>query len=321
MSTFVAPGADASSSGDAVGSVGSPVSSNSSYSSNSSPDPSVVGGAGVAEGRAGVLVTGASAAGSSSSSSPMASLKRAAGLALDVLLAENLSRDYRTVAHRERVHALAGVSLRVADGETVALLGPNGAGKSTLLLILAGVLRASGGRAQVGGLEIPGDEPRLGTRVGFVPQGESLYPELTVRETIRFFGRLHGVRGSILRERGERLLKDMALVERADDRVGALSGGLRQRVAVAASLVHDPPVLLLDEPATGLDPPARARLSVSLRALSGGTRSILFSTHNLEDAAALASRVIFLSRGKVAATMPAGDISRLAETFRRLEAF
>ncbi|HUR69941.1 MAG TPA: AAA family ATPase, partial [Candidatus Thermoplasmatota archaeon] len=103
-------------------------------------------------------------------------------------------------------------------------------------------------------------------------------------------------------------------------RVGALSGGLRQRVAVAASLMHDPAVLLLDEPATGLDPPARARLSASLRALSGGTRSILFSTHNLEDAAALASRVVFLSQGKVAASMPSGDPTRLAETFRRLEA-
>ena len=232
-----------------------------------------------------------------------------------MLLAESLSRDYGPT------HALAGVSLRVEDGETVALLGPNGAGKSTLLLILAGVLSASGGRAEVAGLKIPGEEKALGTRVGFVPQGESLYPELSVRETIRFFGRLHGVRGATLAEREARLLGEMALKERADDRVGALSGGLRQRVAVAASLVHDPPVLLLDEPATGLDPPARARLSASLRALSGGKRSILFSTHTLEDASTLASRVVFLSRGRVAATMPAGDTARLAETFRRLEAF
>lgn len=232
-----------------------------------------------------------------------------------MLFAEDLSRDYG------RTHALAGVSLRVEVGETVALLGPNGAGKSTLLLILAGVLRASGGRAEVAGLRIPGDEPRLGARVGFVPQGESLYPELTVRETLHFFGSLHKVARRVRGERVDRLLREMALLERAGDRVGALSGGLRQRVAVAASLVHDPRVLLLDEPATGLDPPARARLSASLRALSGGTRSVLFSTHNLEDAAALASRVVFLSRGRVAATMPAGDVGRLTETFRRLEAF
>lgn len=211
--------------------------------------------------------------------------------------------------------------MRVEDGETVALLGPNGAGKSTLLLILAGVLRADGGRAVVAGLRVPGDEPRLGERVGFVPQGESLYPELSVRETLAFFGELHRVPRSAREERIPRLLGEMALVERAEDRVGALSGGLRQRVAVAASLVHDPSVLLLDEPATGLDPPARARLSASLRALSGGRRSVLFSTHNLEDAATLASRVVFLSRGRVAAVMPARDTVVLAETFRRLEAF
>lgn len=232
-----------------------------------------------------------------------------------MLFADDLRRDYG------QTHALAGVSLRVEDGETVALLGPNGAGKSTLLLILAGVLRANGGRAEVGGLRLPGDEARVGERVGFVPQGESLYPELTVRETLRFFGRLHNVPRVALRERVPRLIGELGLGEKADARVGSLSGGTRQRVAVAASLVHDPPVLLLDEPATGLDPPARARLSASLRALSGGKRSILFSTHNLEDAAALADRVVFLSRGRAAATMPASDPARLSATFHRLEAF
>lgn len=231
-----------------------------------------------------------------------------------VLVVEDLRRDYG------RTHALAGVSLRVEDGETVALLGPNGAGKSTLLLILAGVLRADGGRAQVGGLRLPADAARVGERVGFVPQGESLYPELTVMETLRFFGRLHGVPRAALAERVPRLVREMALGEKERARVGTLSGGQRQRVAVAASLVHDPPVLLLDEPATGLDPHARARLSASLRALSGGTRSILFSTHNFEDAATLARRVVFLSKGRAAATMPAGDAARLGETFRRLEA-
>lgn len=232
-----------------------------------------------------------------------------------MLWAQDLSRDYG------RTHALAGVSLRVEDGETVALLGPNGAGKSTLLQILAGILHANGGRAEVAGLKIPGDEHRLGERVGFVPQGESLYPELTVSETLRFFGRVHKVPRADLAERSERLLKEMQLADRADTRIGALSGGLRQRAAVAASLVHDPAVLLLDEPATGLDPPARARLSASLRALSGGKRSILFSTHNLEDAAHLASRVVFLSKGKVAASMPAGDVRKLESTFRALEAY
>ena len=227
--------------------------------------------------------------------------------------AHRLSRDYGPT------HALRDVSLRVARGETVALLGPNGAGKSTLLLVLAGVLRPTSGRAEVAGLRVPEDHARLGERVGFVPQGESVYPELTVRENLRFFGRAHGVPRAVADERASRLLRDLGLAERAGDLAGALSGGLRQRVAVAASLVHDPPVLLLDEPATGLDPLARGRLHDAMRALSG-ERSILFSTHNFEDAAALAHRVVLLSRGEVAATLPGGDPARLADAFARLEA-
>jgi ABC-2 type transport system ATP-binding protein len=228
-----------------------------------------------------------------------------------VIVAERLSRDFG------RTHALEGVSLRVGRGETVALLGPNGAGKSTLLQILAGVLRADDGRAEVAGLRIPGDEGRLGERVGFVPQGENVYPELTVRENVRLFGSLHLAKD--LDARADSLIEELALRERADDRAGSLSGGLRQRVAIAASLVHDPPVLLLDEPATGLDPLARDRLLVSLRALGGRGRTVLFTTHNLEDAARLADRVVLIARGKVAGEMPPGDIAALRAAFVRLE--
>lgn len=228
-----------------------------------------------------------------------------------MIVAERLSRDYGPR------HALDGVSLRVAKGETVALLGPNGAGKSTLLLILAGVLRASGGSAEVAGLRVPGDEERLGGRVGFVPQGESLYPELTVRENVALFGKLHGAKD--VDARADTLLAELGLRERAADLVGALSGGLRQRAAIAASLVHDPPVLLLDEPATGLDPLARDRLIVSLRALGGKGRTVLFTTHNLEDAARLADRVVLLSRGKVAGEMRGATVDALRVAFARLE--
>lgn len=228
-----------------------------------------------------------------------------------MIVADGLSRDYGPR------HALDGVSLRVAKGETVSLLGPNGAGKSTLLLILAGVLRASGGTAEVAGLRVPGEEARLGERVGFVPQGESLYPELTVRENVRLFGALHHAKAA--EARVDALLGELSLHERADDRVASLSGGLRQRVSIAASLVHDPPVLLLDEPATGLDPLARDRLIVSLRALGGKGRTVLFTTHNLDDAARLADRVILLSKGKVAGEVRGADVDDLRARFAHLE--
>lgn len=239
-------------------------------------------------------------------------LKRAAPGVSRVIVADRLSRDFGPR------HALAGVSLHVAKGETVALLGPNGAGKSTLLLILAGVLRASGGSATVAGLQIPGDEARLGERIGFVPQGESVYPELTVRENVRLFGKLH--RASDLDVRTEALLKELDLRDRAGEPAGRLSGGLRQRLSIACSLVHDPPVLLLDEPATGLDPIARDRLLVSLRALGGKGRTTLFTTHNLEDAARLADRVVLLSKGKVAGETRGASVEQLRAAFARLEA-
>jgi ABC-type multidrug transport system ATPase subunit len=213
--------------------------------------------------------------------------------------------------------ALDAVSLDVRAGETVALLGPNGAGKSTLLAILAGTLPASGGTAEVAGLKVPGDEARLGRVVGYVPQGESTYPELTVEENARFFARMHGVARP--RARVETLLRDVALWERRGDRASALSGGLRQRLALACSMAHDPQVLLLDEPGTGLDPAARERLAGIVRRASDTGKAVLLSTHSLEEAARVADRVVFLVRGRVKETLPASQASRLESAFREAE--
>lgn len=230
-----------------------------------------------------------------------------------MLVARDLRRDY---GNR---HALAGASLAVAQGEIVALLGPNGAGKSTLLQILAGALPASGGEAEVAGVRIPGAQRELSARVGYVPQGESVYPELTVAENLRFFGALHGLRAGALAARVDALLDALALRERASQRAGTLSGGLRQRVALGCSLLHEPPVLLLDEPGTGLDPLARERLADVLRTLRAQGRSILLSTHSLDEAAAVADRVVFLAQGRVQADLPAARAHELADAFRRSE--
>lgn len=231
-----------------------------------------------------------------------------------MLTARGLTRDFGAR------HALRDVSLEVAAGETVALLGANGAGKSTLLGILAGILRPTAGNATVAGLQVPGDETRLGRVVGFVPQGESLYPELTVRENLMFFGRAHGVARRDATERIGQLSRDLGLDDRLGDRAGALSGGLRQRATIAASLMHDPKVLLLDEPAAGLDLLARERLGATLRALRGRERAILVSTHHVADAVRDADRVIVLSRGAVAASLPASEQARVEATLRKLEA-
>jgi len=229
-----------------------------------------------------------------------------------VITARSLTRDYG------QRHALAGVSFAVAPGESVAILGPNGAGKSTLLQVLAGVLHATSGDALVAGLRIPDDAGRLGAKVGFVPQGESVYPELSVQENLRFFGRVHGVKGRALRERVDALLRELALGDRARQPAGTLSGGLRQRLAIGASLVHEPAVLLLDEPTTGLDPLARERLAGALKRYRGAQRAILFTTHSLDEASLLADRVLLMADGRLRATLPGGDPARLAAAFRQV---
>jgi ABC-2 type transport system ATP-binding protein len=226
------------------------------------------------------------------------------------------TRDLRRDFGRGR-RALQGVTLDVAAGETVALLGPNGAGKSTLLAILAGVLRPTSGAAWVGGVRVPPGGRALARLVGYVPQGESVYPELTVEENLRFFARLHGVRDA--RARAAELLREVRLESRAVDRAGALSGGLRQRLALACSLAHDPRVLLLDEPGTGLDPAARERLAQLVARFRGRDRAVLLSTHSLEEAERVADRVLFLVEGSVRDALPAAQARRLEAAFRAAE--
>ncbi len=231
-----------------------------------------------------------------------------------MIVAQRLTREYGAR------QALRDVSLRVDAGEVVALLGPNGAGKSTLLQILAGVLQPTSGTVRVGNLVLPGDERRVGRVVGFVPQGESLYPELTVQESVRFFAALQGVKASDIKARTRAALAEVRMESRANERVGSLSGGLRQRAALAASLVHEPQVLLLDEPGTGLDVLAQERLHEVLRQARGRGRAIVLSSHSLDEAARVADRIVFLVEGRIERELPATEAASLAARFRALEA-
>ena len=231
---------------------------------------------------------------------------------MTMIRARDLRREFGTRA------ALAGVSLDVRPGEIVGLLGPNGAGKSTLLAILAGALAPSGGDAEVGGLKLPAQASKVGRVAGYVPQGESTYPELTVEENLRFFARMH--RAPLEPARLDALLRDVALERRRHDRAGALSGGLRQRLSLACSLAHDPTVLLLDEPGTGLDPAARERLAEIVKRFRDRRRAVLLSTHSLEEAERVADRVVFLVRGRVQEELPATQAHRLEAAFRAAEA-
>jgi ABC-2 type transport system ATP-binding protein len=209
--------------------------------------------------------------------------------------------------------ALAGVTFAVGEGELFGLLGPNGGGKTTLLHVLATLLRPTGGAARVAGFDVAREPTSVRRRIGVVFQSPSLDLHLTARENLRHQGHLHGLRGRPLRARIERALARLGVTERGDDRVKTLSGGLRRRVEIAKGLLHEPRVLLLDEPTVGLDPVARREVWRHLTALrqAGGT-TILLTTHLMDEAQAC-DRVAILDQGALVA---AGEPAELVAEIR-----
>ncbi|MDX6715673.1 MAG: type transport system ATP-binding protein [Baekduia sp.] len=182
--------------------------------------------------------------------------------------------------------ALRDVSFAVGEGELLAVIGPNGAGKTTLLSILAGILRPDAGTLSRG--------PR---EVGWVPQQPAVYSKLSVRENLRLFARLERVDDPAAVV--DRMLEQTGLGDRADDELGTLSGGNRQRVNIAVGLLADPPVLLLDEPSSSLDPRQRARLWEFVGALARTGTAVVFTTHNVAEAERFADRVLVLADGEL----------------------
>ncbi|HJZ58293.1 MAG TPA: ABC transporter ATP-binding protein [Gemmataceae bacterium] len=206
--------------------------------------------------------------------------------------------------------AVDGVSLDVRRGEIVGLLGPNGSGKSTVLAVAAGVLIPAEGIVAVEGIRRDRDPAAFATRVGLVPQECALYDELSAAENLNFFGKLYGLTGTDLRRRVARTLSRVRMANRAGARVSTFSGGMKQRVNLAAALLHDPPVLLLDEPTAGLDPAARDGLFADLTRLKDDGHAVLLSTHHLDEAELGCDRVAVLDRGKLVACGPPGELLR-----------
>jgi heme exporter protein A len=202
------------------------------------------------------------------------------------------------------VRALGGVSLAVAPGELVLLLGPNGAGKTTLLRTIAGLARPSGGRVTVAGRDVH-REPAARAALGFLSHHALLYDDLTPRENLRFAATLHGLDDA--ERRIERALAAAALVPRADRPVRGFSRGMLQRLALARALLPDPPLLLLDEPFTGLDLPSAEVLRHRLAAERAAGRALVCVTHGPEELWAIATRVIVLVGGTVRLDLPRPD--------------
>jgi len=205
-----------------------------------------------------------------------------------------------------KLEALQGVSFQVAEGECFGLLGPNGAGKTTLISVLSCLLAPSAGSAKLAGQALRLDVAELRMQVGIVPQDLAIYGELTARENLAFFGRLYRMPPDQLRKRIDEVLKTLALADRADDRVSTFSGGMKRRLNLGVSIMHQPRILFLDEPTTGVDPQSRNRIFEEVRRLNRHGMTIVYTSHYMEEVQALCTRIGILDQGKLIAcdTLP-----------------
>jgi ABC-2 type transport system ATP-binding protein len=209
------------------------------------------------------------------------------------------------------ITALDGISFTVDEGEVFGVLGPNGSGKTTLVRLLNGVLAPSSGKAFLFGRDVTVDGPFVRARTGVLTETPSLYERLTARKNLSFFGRFYGIPDVDIPQRVEKMLSLMDLEDRGDEPVGGFSKGMKQRLAIARALIHDPQVIFLDEPTSGLDPEASRQVDGIIREFASDKgRTIFLCTHNLNQAQHLCSRVAMISRGRILAQ---GSIQALME--------
>ncbi len=197
--------------------------------------------------------------------------------------------------------AVAGLSFEVAPGEIFGLLGPNGAGKSTTVQMIAGLVAPSAGSIAIAGFDVVRDPKRARRRVGFVPQEIALYAALSGEDNLAFWGQMYGLSGQYLKKRIELVLELVGLAERRRDRVGAYSGGMQRRLNLAAGLLHEPELLLLDEPTVGVDPQSRNRIFEGIEQLNREGLTIIYTSHYLEEVERLCHRVAIIESGKLLA--------------------
>jgi ABC-2 type transport system ATP-binding protein len=212
-----------------------------------------------------------------------------------MLTLEHLTKRYGALT------ALDGVSLRIEAGEFFGLLGPNGAGKSTLMALVSGLRAADAGELRLDGRPLAGGAPDTVGAIGLVPQSVALYEDLSADENLRVFGRLFGLRGGALAARVTECLEAVQLAERRRDAVKTFSGGMQRRLNLAASLLHRPKLLLCDEPTVGVDPQSRNAIFDLLRRLNREGMTIIYSTHYMEEATRLCSRIGIIDHGKILA--------------------
>jgi ABC-2 type transport system ATP-binding protein len=215
--------------------------------------------------------------------------------------------------------AVDGVSFRGGKGETIGLLGPNGAGKTTTVSIIAGLVQPDAGEVRIDGRILVSDTDPAKRDIGLVPQDLGLYDEMSARENLRLFGALYNLEGAKLRRSMDEALELVGLKEREKDKVANFSGGMKRRLNLAAALLHDPQLLLLDEPTVGVDPQSRNAIFDNLEVLKKRGKTLLYTTHYMEEAERLCDRLVIIDRGKVIADDTLQGLYRMVPAANVLE--
>ncbi len=232
----------------------------------------------------------------------------------NVILTERLSKVYRSFWGLPRVRALNEVSFAVPSGSVFGLLGPNGSGKTTIIKLLLGLARPTGGRAVV--LGKPAGDQKARARIGYLPEESYLYPFLSGRQTLDFYGKLFGMNRQLRRERTEELLGTMGIDRRdRNRRVDSYSKGMARRIGLAQALINDPDLIILDEPTTGLDPIGTVQMKKLIKELQQQGKTVFLSSHLLADVEDVCDRILILYRGRVKMTGAVDELLSLKDVF------
>ena len=213
--------------------------------------------------------------------------------------------------------AVNAISFSIAQGETVGLLGPNGAGKTTAIAMISGISKPDGGEVSLGGMSLAQDANALKRRVGLVPQDLALYEELSAWANLQLFGGLYGLGAAVLEPRAKAALALVGLADRSADRVKTFSGGMKRRLNIAGALLHEPDLILLDEPTVGVDPQSRNAIFDNLEELKRRGKTLLYTTHYMEEAERLCDRVLILDHGRILAS---DTVAHFKQQYTNLEA-
>jgi ABC-2 type transport system ATP-binding protein len=216
-------------------------------------------------------------------------------------MGDNIVETKNLVKRYGNAEAVKGLSFAIRRGEIFGFLGPNGAGKTTTISMLACLLEPTGGTAIVAGHDVVRASSEVKRRIGLVPQELALYPTLSARDNLNFFGRIYGLHGQKLRQRVDEVLEMVGLAERAKSAVRTFSGGMKRRLNIAAGLLHSPEILFLDEPTVGVDPQSRNAIFEHVERLNAAGMTILYTTHYMEEAERLCDRVAIVDEGRIVA--------------------